>query len=64
MGPNMAQDEPAVSTDIPSTCCPICSGPICEARGLCRCLRCQFMFCEGCEGEAVEIEQPRFSDRR
>jgi hypothetical protein len=31
--------------------CPICSGPIAEARGMSRCQRCQFSFCASCEGD-------------
>lgn len=29
--------------------CPMCGGPMVEARTLYRCLRCAFMVCVGCE---------------
>jgi len=48
----VAAEEPRLR--IPSfPACPICGGSLCELRGQRRCLRCQFVFCESCDGEAV-----------
>ncbi len=33
--------------------CPVCTSPMIPLRGLCRCSRCCFTFCEGCEGEVA-----------
>ena len=35
--------------------CPFCGGPLAEARALCRCLRCAFTVCMGCETEDREL---------
>jgi hypothetical protein len=32
--------------------CPVCAGPLVVWGTQGRCLRCCFVFCEGCEGEA------------
>ncbi len=41
------QEEPKVQA-----ACPICAGPLVPLRDYCRCVRCQHIFCDACEGEA------------
>lgn len=40
------RDESAVELRV----CPLCNGPLVPLEGLRRCVRCQFSYCEGCEG--------------
>jgi hypothetical protein len=35
-------------------CCPVCNGPLLEARSTFRCARCYYSFCAGCEGGEAE----------
>ena len=32
--------------------CPVCNGLLIPVRGACRCSRCYFSLCVGCEGES------------
>jgi hypothetical protein len=43
---------PAKPRTVPS--CPVCGGPLVEMRGANRCGRCQYIFCQSCEGECPE----------
>ncbi len=41
------QEEP-----LAQPACPICAGPLVPLRDFCRCMRCQHIFCDACEGES------------
>ena len=45
-------DEMPQSTEpAPTRSCPVCNGRVRELRGLVQCQRCQFIYCQGCDGE-------------
>jgi hypothetical protein len=48
-------ETPASATAPQPVLCPVCSGPVQEARGQLRCNRCRFQFCQECEGFRDEI---------
>jgi len=50
-----SQTEPPATSTTPA--CPICSGPLCESRGQARCLRCQYTFCQDCDGAPAICEE-------
>jgi hypothetical protein len=50
-------DSQAEAPTLPAPACPICSGPLCESRGQARCLRCQYSFCQDCEGTPAVCEE-------
>ncbi len=50
-------DAPAEPESPTAPTCPICSGPLCESRGQARCLRCQYTYCQDCDGAPAVCEE-------
>jgi hypothetical protein len=52
-------EESAVSprAEHEAPACPICSGPLAECRGQARCMRCQYCFCQDCDGAPAVCEE-------
>jgi hypothetical protein len=47
---SVASESPPLPPKVEAVC-PICRGGLAVLRGMTRCLRCSFSFCEGCEGD-------------
>jgi hypothetical protein len=58
MFPEFSSDgaEEVVEAPACSASCPVCGGLLTERRGESRCLRCQFVVCQGCDGECPAVE--------
>jgi hypothetical protein len=48
--PPIVADRPTCERPTARATCPVCGAEVIEARGLARCVRCQFTLCVGCEG--------------
>jgi hypothetical protein len=50
------QQDKAKTLEAPKPLCPLCGASLILLRGICRCSRCCFSFCESCDGLIDEIE--------
>ena len=63
MSPARLHNESSTLVEPATTCCPICTGPMCDLGGTQRCTRCQFTFCPTCEGRSTDADADSASRR-
>ena len=56
--PNNPESRVPPAASNPERACPLCGGAVVDVRSGCRCARCAFTLCEGCEGGPADPQIP------